>query len=463
MSSLRVRPVAGQNRTAFRLESRLFQPRFRIMPIAVIESLDHEGRGVARVDGKAVFIEGGLPGETVEYTVYRQRPTYEQAEAVRVLRPSAQRVTPRCPSFGTCGGCSMQHLDADAQAAAKQRVLEEALKRVGKVRPEMIYPAIHGPAWGYRYRARIGVRMVPSKGGVLIGFHERRSSYIADIQSCSVLPPHVSAMLPRLHELIGALSIPDRLPQIEIAVSEHTTVLVFRNLLAFSKADAALLESFAEAESVQVWQQQGGPETARLMFPRKAPGLAYTLPEFGVSLDFLPTDFTQVNVHINRLLIRRSMQLLDPQPGERIADLFCGLGNFSLPIARRGAQVIGVEGSDTLVARALDNARRNGLAQLTAFHAANLFDTTEDSLAALGPLDKLLIDPPREGAIAVVKAISEQQRPRRIVYVSCNPATLARDAAVLVHDKGYVLRGAGIANMFPQTSHVESIALFEQA
>ncbi|AYH45122.1 23S rRNA (uracil(1939)-C(5))-methyltransferase RlmD [Azoarcus sp. DN11] len=432
------------------------------MPVAVIESLDHEGRGFTRVEGKAVFVDGALPGETVEYKVVRQRPSYDLAELERVLKPSGQRVVPRCPHYGVCGGCSMQHFDAVAQAAAKQRVLEDALWHIAKVTPAVVYPAIHGPAWGYRYRARVGVRMVPSKGGVLIGFHERRSSYIADMQTCAVLPAHVSALLPALHELVAALSIPDRLPQIEIAVSEGTTVLVFRNLLPFTPQDIARLAAFADAHGVQVWQQPGSPVTARPLHPKKAPGLAYSLPEFDVTLDFLPTDFTQVNVDINRLLIRRSMQLLDPLPGERIADLFCGLGNFSLPIARRGAHVIGVEGSDALVARALKNARRNGLAERTEFYAANLFEATEDSLAALGRLDKLLIDPPREGAIAVVKALSAQQMPRRIVYVSCNPATLARDAAVLVHDKGYVLRGAGIANMFPQTSHVESVALFER-
>jgi len=433
------------------------------MPIAVIESLDHEGRGVTHVEGKAIFVEGALPGEEVEFAVYRCRPSYELAQVTRIVKPSAQRVTPRCRHFGVCGGCSMQHLDSVAQAATKQRVLEDALWHVGKVRPATIYPAIHGPAWGYRYRARIGVRLVPAKGGVLVGFHERRSSYIADMTSCDILPPHISAMLPALHALIGAVSIADRLPQIEVAVSDTATVLVFRNLQPLAAADEARLAAFADAHGVQAWLQPGGPATAHPLHPKDGPGLAYTLPEFDVTMDFLPTDFTQVNVAINRLLIRRSMQLLDPRPGERIADLFCGLGNFSLPIARRGATVVGVEGSATLVARAAGNALRNGLETRSEFHAANLFEATEDSLAALGALDKVLIDPPREGAIAVVKALSAAQSPARIVYVSCNPATLARDAAVLVREKGYVLRGAGIANMFPQTSHVESIALFERA
>jgi len=268
-------------------------------------------------------------------------------------------------------------------------------------------------------------------------------------------------MVPRLKALVAGLSVPDRIPQIEIAVGEGIIVLVFRHLLPFSSADKARLEAFARAEGVQVWGQPNGPDSARRLFPAEAPGLAYTLPEYGVSMAFGPTDFTQVNMGINRLLMRRSMQLLDPRPGERIADLFCGLGNFSLPIAKLGARVVGVEGSEALVRRAGENAAANGLADRSEFHAANLFEATEDSLEALGHLDKMLIDPPREGAIAVVKALGPKA-PRRIVYVSCNPATLARDTAVLIHEKGYVLKGAGIANMFPQTSHVESIALFER-
>lgn len=428
---------------------------------AVIESLDHEGRGVSHVDGKTIFIEGALPGERVSFASYKVKPNYEQAEAVRVLEASSQRVVPPCEYFGVCGGCSMQHLEPSAQVAVKQRVLENALWHIGRVRPEVLYPAIVGPAWGYRYRARLTVRNVPSKGGILIGFHERRSSYISDMRRCPILPPHVSALLPGLHELVGGLSIPDRIPQIEVAVGEGITVLVFRHLLPLNKKDEALLRAFGETAGVQIWLQLTGPDSCRRLYPADAPGLAYTLPEFGVSMAFRPTDFTQVNMGINRLLMRRSMQLLGPQPGERIADLFCGLGNFSLPIAKLGAHVVGVEGSDALVRRAAENAAANGLAGSSEFHAANLFEATEDSIAALGRLDKMLIDPPREGAIAVVKALGPTA-PRRIVYVSCNPATLARDTAVLFHEKGYRLKGAGIANMFPQTSHVESIALFER-
>lgn len=431
------------------------------MQEAVIESLDHEGRGVTHVDGKTVFVDGALPQERVEFSSYRKKLNYELATAGRILGPSALRVVPRCRHFDVCGGCSIQHFDAAGQAAAKQRVLEDAFWHIARVRPEVVYPAIHGPAWGYRYRARMSVRLVPRKGGVLVGFHERRSSHVADMDSCEVVPARISGLLPRLRELIGALSIPDRLPQIEVAIGDAVTVLVLRILRPLTPQDEALLRAFADESGIQFWLQPGGPDTARPFHPLDAPQLAYALPEFGLTLHFRPTDFTQVNHAINRMLVRRAISLLDPRPGERIGDMFCGLGNFALPIARRGAAVLGVEGSPTLVDRARENARLNGLAGRVAFSVANLFAASAESVAAFGRLDKLLIDPPREGAIALAKALGEDA-PHRIVYVSCSPATLARDAAVLVHEKGYRLSGAGIANMFPQTSHVESIALFER-
>lgn len=429
-------------------------------PMATIESLDHEGRGVAHVDGKVVFIEGALPGEQVEYSSYSKRACFEQATTSHVMKASAQRTVPRCKFFGVCGGCSMQHAELGAQVATKQRVLEDALRRIGKVSVGSIYPAIYGPAWGYRYRARMAVRVDPKQGSVLVGFHEKKSGFIADMTHCEILPAHISVLLVPLRGLIARLSSPDRIPQLEIAVGDDRSVLVLRNLQPFTVKDKALLLAFGVEYSVCMWQQPGGPETVRPLRAGESEFLHYTLPEFDISLKFGPTDFTQVNAHINRLLMRRAMQLLDPQPGERIADLFCGLGNFSLPIARRGARVVGVEGIDALVQRARGNAAENGLAGNAEFLVSNLFEATPASLQALGHLDKMLIDPPREGASAVVRAL-EGNLPRRIVYVSCNPATLARDAAVLVHDKGYVMRGAGVANMFPHTSHVESIALFE--
>lgn len=431
------------------------------MPIAVIESLDHEGRGVTHVDGKAIFVEGALPGETVEYSSYRRKPAYEQASAVAIRHGSPWRTQPPCPYFGVCGGCTMQHLDAVAQAAAKQRVLEDALWHIGRLRPAMLLPVIYGPAWGYRHRARLAVRLVPKKGGVLVGFHERRSSYVADMTSCQVLPPAVSTLLAPLRELISGLSLADRLPQVEIAVGEDITVLVLRILRPLTPSDEPRLRRFADDHEVQIWLQPAGPESAHPFHPGTAAALCYRLPEFSVEIRFLPTDFTQVNHAMNRMLVRRVIELLDPRPGERVADMFCGLGNFTLPIARRGAAVFGVEGNPGLVRRASENARHNGLLQRVEYATANLFEITEDALREWGTFAKMLVDPPREGAIELIKALG-QDAPQRIVYVSCNPSTLARDAAVLSREKGYALSAAGIANMFPHTSHVESVALFER-
>ena len=430
------------------------------MPIGIVESLDHEARGITRLDGKTVFVDGALPGERVSYASFRRKPNYELAHLVEVLKPSSLRVEPRCAHFGVCGGCAMQHLDPAAQVAAKQRVLEDTLWHVGRVRPAQILPPVQGEAWGYRHRARLGVRKVPKKGGVLIGFHEKRSSYIADMRSCPILPPRVSGLLMPLRELVDGLSISERLPQVEIAVGEACTALVLRILQPLTVDDEAHLRAFADRHGIVFYLQPKGPDSAFRFHPLPGPRLTYTLPEFAVELEFRPTDFTQVNHAVNRVLVRRALALLDAQPGERIADLFCGLGNFTLPIARSGARVVGVEGSPALVERGRQAAVANGLDGGIEFGVANLFECSEESLGALGHFDKMLIDPPREGAIEVVKALGDD-RPRRIVYVSCDPATLARDAGVLVSVKGYRFRAAGIVNMFPHTAHVESVAVFE--
>ena len=433
--------------------------------IVDILSLDHEGHGIARIDSKVTFVDGALAGERAEITVYRKHAKYNSANAVAILKASPQRTTPRCNYFGRCGGCSMQHLEPGAQVAAKQRVLEDNLARIGKVTPEIILPALHGPSWGYRSRARLSARWVDKKGGALVGFREKRSSFITDMSSCEVLTPGVSALLAPLRELIGQLSNADRIPQIEVAVGEHVTVLLFRLLDPWSDDDAVKVRAFAELHQVQVWEQSKGPETVRPFWPESAPELSYSLPEFGLVMPFRPTDFTQVNTAINRALVSRAMRLLQPQAGEHIADLFCGLGNFTLPIARSGAEVIGIEGSAELVARARENALRNQLPNQplkARFAVDNLFEMTPEKFAALGHFDKLLIDPPRSGAIDVVNSLPDNGGPQRIVYVSCDPATLARDAEVLCHGKGYRLAAAGVANMFPHTAHVESIALFER-
>lgn len=440
-------------------------------PLLWIESLDHEGRGIGHADGKVIFVDGALAGEHVSYASRRKKASYEVADVGRILKSSAARVVPRCRHFGVCGGCSIQHLDAASQVAVKQRILEDNLWHLARLRPERMLPAVHGPAWHYRHRARLSVRLVEKKGGVLVGFHEKRSSYVADIRECHVVPPDVGALLLPLRALVGSLSIARRLPQIELAIGEGdsprdlVTVLVLRILEPLSPADEAKLTAFADEHGVVFWLQPKGPDTVHPFAAGSPDELSYALPEFGVRIHFKPTDFTQVNGGINRVLVGRALRLLDVRPDDRVADLFCGLGNFSLPIARAAREVVGIEGNSTMTRRAAENAARNGLGARTSFRDANLFDVDAAFFEALGPFDRMLIDPPREGAVAVVKALAllGESSPRRIVYVSCNPATLARDAAVLVHEAGYRLREAGIVNMFPQTSHVESIAVFDRS
>lgn len=426
-----------------------------------IESLDQEGRGVAHADGKVIFIEGALTGETVSYSSYRKKPSFELAQVTQIHKESSMRVQPKCKHFGVCGGCSMQHLDAGAQVSVKQRILEDSLWHIGKVKAETILAPIYGQAWGYRERARLSARYVIKKGRTLVGFHEKRSSYVADMQHCEILAPKIAILLPLLAELIAGLSIRERLPQIEVAVGEFVDVLVLRVMDPPSSEDEAALRAFADKHEIQFWLQSGGPDTFVPFHPLNAPQLSYSLPEFGITMPFAPSEFTQVNSALNRVMVSRAMRLLAPQAGERIADFFCGLGNFTLPIARSGAQVVGIEGSAALVARARQNAASNGLADNTVYMAMNLFEMTAEAFAKLGRFDKILIDPPRDGAMELVKSLGAENAPRRIVYVSCSPATLARDAAELVQ-RGYVLKSAGVMNMFPHTSHVESIALFEK-
>ena len=404
-------------------------------------------------DGKVVFVEGALPGERAAVSVFNKKRKFETARARQILESSAGRREPRCPHFGTCGGCATQHADERTQMAAKQRWLEDCLERIGKVKPDTLLPVLYGPEWGYRHRARLSVRHLASRGA-MVGFRERRSTHVAEMRECHVLPDAVSQLILPLRSLVGNLSIRERLPQIEIAVGDNATVLVFRHLIPLSLEDEALIREFAKQHGIHAWLQPGGPESARPFEPAQSE-LFYELPEFGVRIGFRPTEFTQVNFAVNRMLVSRAVRLLDPQPGERVADLFCGLGNFSLPLARRGAQVIGFEGNRELVERARQNAAANGL--VAQFEVMDLFKPSLGHYA----FDKILIDPPREGAVEVVKALPAQW-PRRIVYVSCDPATLARDAGILVHTQGFRLAAAGVANMFPHTAHVESVAVFER-
>ena len=427
---------------------------------ALIESVDHEGVGVAHIDGKVIFIDGGVTGERVAFARRRSRGNFDLGTVTEVLRESPQRTVPKCVYFGTCGGCAMQHIDAAAQVASKQRVLEDNLARLGKVRPGMVLSPIQGPAWRYRTRARLSVHYVAKKGGVLVGFHERKSSFVADTWSCEVLPAHVAAMIPALREMFTGMTLRDRIPQIEVAVGDAVTVFVLRHLEPIPEGDAAKLRAFADAHGIQWWLQPKGPDTAHPFHPLDVPALDYTLPEFGLRMGYRPTEFTQVNAGVNRVLVKRAVDMLDPRPGERVGDLFCGLGNFTLPIAARGATVVGMEGSPGLVQRATDNAAANGLAAHASFIAYDLYTDAPGAMAKLGPVDKLLIDPPRDGALEICKALPDTGAPHRIVYVSCSPGTLARDAGLLVNVKGYALEAAGVVNMFPHTGHVESIALF---
>ena len=465
------------------------------LDLLTVESLDIEAQGIAhRADGKVVFIEGALPYEVVTANVYRKKSSFEKATLTKIYQESSQRVTPGCPHFGThtgaCGGCKMQHLHIGGQVAVKQRVLEDNLRFIGKVKPDTLLRAIEGPAWGYRYRARLSVRYVRKKGQVLVGFHERKSSYVTDMAVCPVLPPHVSALLLPLRTLIASMAVKEMVPQIELACGDTVTALVLRHMAELNDADLALLRAFAVAHpGVQWWLQPGGLDTVALL-DTDVPELSYALPEFGVVMPFKPTDFTQVNPHINQALVSRALRLLGVQRFERVIDWFCGLGNFTLPLATLAGEVLGIEGSDVLVARSRQNSAINRAANPalapTEFVARNLFEMTPAMLVRDGRADKWLVDPPREGAFELFKALAalhqqmltgvpcddgiHQQAlslgdwlpPARIVYVSCNPATLARDAGVLVESAGYRCTAAGVVNMFPHTAHVESMAVFER-
>jgi len=464
-----------------------------------VESLDIDAQGIAhRADGKVVFIEGALPFEQVTANVYRKKSSFEKAVVMAIHRESSQRVRPACPHFGmhtgACGGCKMQHLHAGAQVAVKQRVLEDNLRHIGKLRADNLLRPIEGPAWGYRFRARLSVRYVRKKGTVLVGFHERKSSYVADMVECHVLPRHVSDMLVPLRELIGGMDAKETLPQIELACGDDVTAMVLRHMEPLSAGDLARLRAFAAAHpGLQWWLQPGGLETVKLL-DDAAQQLSYGLPEFGITMPFKPTDFTQVNPQINQALVSRALRLLAVQPDERVIDWFCGLGNFTLPLATRAREVLGIEGSEVLVARSRENFERNRAASPvrralapTRFVARNLFEMTPAMLVKDGAADKWLVDPPREGAFELFKSLAALQQqiasgvpcddgehqqslaldgwtpPRRIVYVSCNPATLARDAGVLVAGGAWRCTAAGVVNMFPHTAHVESIAVFERA
>ncbi len=426
---------------------------------AQVLDLAHDGRGVARIDGKTVFIADALPGERVMASRVSRRRSHDDAVLVEVLDAAAERVEPRCPHFGLCGGCSLQHMAAPAQLAAKDDSLHDSLARIGHVSAATRWAPIAGPAWGYRRRARLSVRKVDKKGRVLVGFRERRSPLVAIMDSCEVLAGGVGAMLPALAELIGELSIARRVPQVEVAVGDDRRALVFRVMEPLSPQDMLALDRFGAAQQVDIWLQPGGLDTLRPLHD-DTPRPRYRIAAFDLEIAFLPTDFVQINAAINDQAVARAVELLAFAPGDRVVDLFCGLGNFSLALARRGARVCGVEGDPALVERARENAAHNGLE--AEFHVANLFEDCRALPWAQPPCEALLLDPPRAGAEASIHLVPVL-RPARIVYVSCHPGTLARDAGILVNEFGYRLSGAGVMDMFPHTAHVESIALFERS
>ncbi|BFI96002.1 MAG: 23S rRNA (uracil(1939)-C(5))-methyltransferase RlmD [Rhodanobacter sp.] len=432
---------------------------------ADIADLAHDGRGVARIDGKAVFVAGALEGERVRLRLRKRHRHFDEAEVVEVLAASPHRVAPKCAHFGVCGGCSLQHLDAGAQIAAKQRVLADNFARIGKVEPaRWLAPLVHEP-WGYRRKGRLSVRAVEKKGRVLVGFREDANPrYVADIRHCDVVHPALGAKIEAIGELVGTLDAAAGIAQIEFAAGDDTIALVFRHLQPLSEGDCAALTAFGQQHGFAIYLQPGGVSSVHPLWP-EAPRLAFKLSPGGgaedVELEFRPLDFVQVNAGMNQRMMAHAMELLDPQPGDRVLDLFCGLGNFTLPIARRVAEVAGVEGEHGLVERAGDNARRNGIAN-AGFHVANLFEDQRGADWARQPWDKLLLDPPRAGADQVL-AYLPHKATRRVVYVSCHPASLARDAGILVNQHGFKLAAAGVMDMFPHTAHVESIALFERS
>lgn len=443
--------MAGRRR-----RSRLPEGEFE----AEIDALDRHGRGVSAVNGKKTLVHGALAGERVHFRYLKRRRNYDEGQVTGVLEASQDRVRPACEHFGVCGGCSLQHLDSAAQIGVKQQALVEDLEQIGRVRPQTLLPPICNESpWGYRRKARLGVKSVARKGRVLVGFRERGSSFVAELNECLVLHPRVGKLLRPLGTLIESLTVSRRLPQIEVVMDDERCVLILRTLDPLTTEDERLLGEFQSAHRVVFYIQPGGPDS---MVPLDGPvDLFYELPAYGLTLGFLPGDFTQVNTEINRKMIAHALSLLDPGPSDSVLDLFCGVGNFTLPIARFSESVVGVEGDQGLVQRAQANAERNGLSHVE-FYAADLYAELTDEVWLERRYDKALLDPPRSGALEVLPLL-QQTGVKKIVYVSCYPGTLARDAGELVHSYGYRLVSAGVMDMFPHTAHVESIALFEKA
>lgn len=425
-----------------------------------ILDLSHDGRGVARVDGKVVFVAGALAGERVRLGRIRRHRHYDEGELLEVLRHSPDRVQPRCPHFGGCAGCVLQHLQPASQLAAKQRVLAENFERIGKVAPSRWLEPLADTPWAYRRKGRLSVRWVEKKGRVVVGFREDNPRYVADLSGCDVLAPPFGSLIAPLAALVGSLDARQAIPQIEFARGDEVSLLMFRHLQLLAADDRARLAAFADVHGIAVWLQPGGPDSAHPLRAEDGRRLSYRIDDDAVEIVFEPLDFIQVNADMNRCMLGQALALLQPGPQDRVLDLFAGLGNFTLPIARRAAEVAGVEGEAGLVARAGGNAQHNGLANVS-FHAADLFADQRDQTWAKAAWDKILLDPPRAGAAELLEYLPGKSV-RRVVYVSCHPGSLARDAGLLVHRHGFRLEATGVMDMFPHTAHVESIALFER-
>ncbi len=428
-------------------------------------ALTHTGEGVVR-SGKTVFVAGALPGETVKFRRTRTHRQYDEAELVEILTPAPERVAPRCPHFGVCGGCALQHLAPEAQVEARQTELRDNLERLGRVTPREWLPPLRGPVWGYRRRARLGVKFVAKKGRVLVGFRERLAPFIADVKHCDVLAAPVGDLVAALAELIMTLSIRERLPQIEVAVADNAVALVLRVLDPPSAADLDRLRAFGASHRLRLYLQPGGLDSVQELGPAAGEPLRYALPKFQVELEFQPTDFIQINGAVNEALVSRALELLELTPSDRVLDLFCGIGNFTLPLARSAGHVVGVEGDAALVARARQNARLNHV-ENAEFHAADLARLPTDATAVQAappwlrePYTHVVLDPPRAGAREVLASVASLE-PRRVLYISCHPGSLARDLGVLVNEHGFTLEAAGVLDMFPHTAHFESLALLK--
>ena len=424
-----------------------------------ITDLSHDGRGVARIDGKTVFVAGALPGERAIVRIVTRHRNFDEARVETLFTRSPERIDPRCPHFGTCGGCALQHLPPAAQIAAKQRVLAENFERIGKVEPQRWLDPLADAEWGYRRKGRLSVKWVPKKGKVLVGFREDNPRFVADLTVCHTLLPEVGHRIAMIGDLVTSLEAHKEIAQIEISAGDATVALIFRNLKPLSDADVAKLIAFGQANDLAIFVQPGGPDSVRALWPEQI-RLAYRIAEANVEIEFKPLDFVQVNAGMNQRMIARALDLLDPQPSDRVLDLFCGLGNFTLPVARRAGSIVGVEGEAGLVARARENAVANGIANVE-FAAADLAADQRDAPWATRDYEKLLLDPPRSGAAAVLEYLPRKAT-KRVVYVSCHPGSLARDAGTLVQQHGFKLVAAGVMDMFPHTAHVESIALFER-